>query len=98
MTSIESSSRRSRAGGLSRTRIMSLCAAAAAAAAMAIVTVATSSDGAGQQSPVIVANHGGDNVTSGTVVPVGPAPHVVATSYAGQGWPGGDWFSQHKGA
>lgn len=80
-------------------RILSLCAAAAAAAAMGIVTVATSPHGAGGQSPTFVARHGDDPVTSGTLIPVGPAaPHVVATSYAGQGWPGPNWFNAHKGA
>jgi hypothetical protein len=79
-------------------RILSLYAAAAAVAGMGIVTVATSEHGAGAQSPTLVARHGDDTVTSGTVIPVGPAaPRVVATSFAGQGWPGPNWFNSHRG-
>jgi hypothetical protein len=78
-------------------RIMSLCTAAAAAAAMGIVTVATSAHEAGGQSAIFVARHGDNPVTSGIVIPIGPAaPHVVATSYAGKGWLGANWFNANK--
>jgi hypothetical protein len=31
------------------------------------------------------------------VIPIGPAaPHVVATSYAGKGWLGANWFNANK--
>jgi hypothetical protein len=94
MKSTDSPPRRRGGGSF---RILSLCAAAAAAAAMGIVTVATSAPGDGGQSATFVARHGDTPVTSATVAPVGPAaPHVVATSYAGKGWPGRDWFNWHK--
>jgi len=75
-------------------RIVSLCAAAAAAAAMGIVAVTTSAHGAGGQSATFVARHGNTPVTSATAAPVGPAaPHLVATSYAGKGWLGANWYN-----
>jgi hypothetical protein len=78
-------------------RITSLCAAAAAIAGMGIVTVATSAHGEGGQSAIFVARHGNSPVTSGTFIPIGPAaPHVLATSYAGKGWLGANWFNANR--
>ena len=52
---------------------------------------------AGGQSAIFVARHGDNPVTSGIVIPIGPAaPHVVATSYAGKGWLGANWFNANK--